>query len=149
MGADRYDPTQPGGVPAPKMPSAADVARIPEAVRAHALVMLQLGAATREARKRWNEVRDDFKGDVVAGNLSIAASRAAGVAEYPFPGERDYNATVQTTHALWRAELAQEVGAAVYRAQLAENNARPADSRWSPTVLALWARCSIAAQKPA
>lgn len=132
-----------------KMPGASDVERIPEPVRAHALVMLQLDATTREARKRWNKVRDAFKGDVVAGNLPIAASRAAGVAEYPFPGERDYNATVQTTLALWRAELAQEVGAAVYREQLAENNARPVGERWSPTVLALWARCSIAGQKPA
>ena len=118
----------------PKMPSTADVARIPETVRAHALVMLQLSAATREARTRWNEVRDRFKAWPERGDVDG-------------PDVDDDIAFL--TIGLWRAELAQEVGAAVYREQLAENNARPTSERWSPTVLALWARCSIAAQKPA
>ena len=134
MGADRYDPTQPGGVPAPKMPSAADVARIPEAVRAVALVMLQLDAATREARKRWNEVREQYKRHAVE-ERPIKSFEARPI--------------VISTVKLWEAELEQEQATAVYREQLVENNARPTDSRWSPTVLALWARCSIAAQKPA
>ncbi len=142
MGADRYDPTQPGGVPAPKMPSAADVARIPEPVQAHALVMLQLGAATRSARMRWYAYRDRFKSWLVehgGADGSDAYLLAVG-------GPKELAAE---THALWAAELAQEVGAAVYREQLAENNARPTGERWSPTVLALWAPCSIAGQKPA
>ena len=118
----------------PKMPSAADVARIPEAVRAVALVMLQLGAATREARKRWNEVREQYKRHAVE-ERPIKSFEARPI--------------VISTVKLWEAELEQEQATAVYREQLVENNARPTGERWSPTVLALWARCSIVGQKPA
>ena len=127
------DPKGEGGRPE-KMPSAADVARIPEPVRDHALVMLQLGAAAREARKRWNEVREQYQRHAVE-ERPIKSFEARPI--------------VISTVKLWEAELEQEQGAAVYRAQLAENNARPTADRWSPTVLALWARCSIAGQKPA
>lgn len=127
------DPKGEGGRPE-KMPSAADVARIPEPVRDHALVMLQLGAAAREARKRWNEVREQYQRHAVE-ERPIKSFEARPI--------------VISTVKLWEAELEQEQGAAVYRAQLAENNARPTGERWSPTVLALWARCSIAGQKPA
>lgn len=126
------DPKGEGGRPE-KMPSAADVARIPEPVRDHALVMLQLGAAAREARKRWNEVREQYQRHAVE-ERPIKSFEARPI--------------VISTVKLWEAELEQEQGAAVYRAQLAENNARPTGERWSPTVLALWARCSIAGQKP-
>ena len=128
------DPKGEGGSRPERMPSAADVARIPEPVRDHALVMLQLGAAAREARKRWNEVREQYQRHAVE-ERPIKSFEARPI--------------VISTVKLWEAELEQEQGAAVYRAQLAENNARPTGERWSPTVLALWARCSIAGQKPA
>lgn len=121
MGADRYDPTRPA------MPSAADVARLPEAVRAHALVMLQLSAAAREARLALTELRTMY----LAGQNTHPMEIASATCE------------------VWLREHKQAEGAAVYRAQLAENDARPVGERWSPTVLALWARCSIAGQKPA
>ncbi len=121
------DPKGEAGGRGERMPSAADVARIPEPVRAHALVMLQLGAETRKVRRRWTELRELYQ-----------AGHAMGFGEIE-----------SATGDLWRTELALADAAAIYRAQLAENNARPADSRWSPTVLALWARCSNAGQKPA
>lgn len=135
------DPSGEGGArPRPeRMPSAADIARIPEAVRDHALAMLQLGAAAREARKRWTEVREQYK-VWQAGNTE---DRREPIRSF------DARPVVLATMKMWDAELAQEQGAATYRAQLAENNARPAAERWSPTILAVWARCSIAARKPA
>ena len=132
------DPKGEGGA-RERMPSAADVARIPEPVREHALVMLQLGEAARVARRRWYEVREQFK-VWQAGNTD---ERREPIRSF------DARPVVLATMKMWEAELAQEQGAATYRAQLAENNARPAGERWSPTALALWARCSIAAQKPA
>lgn len=137
------DPSGEGGArPRPeRMPSAADIARIPEAVRDHALAMLQLGAAAREARMRWYAYRDRFKAWLA--ERGVVGSDAYLIA---VGGQKEL---ADKTHALWAAELAQEIGAATYRAQLAENNARPAGERWSPTVLALWARCSIAGRKPA
>lgn len=124
------DPKGEGGA-RERMPSAADVTRIPQAVRDHALVMFRLGEAARAARRAWTDAR---------------ASYHAATASEPGPA---FSTIAAVTTDLWDAELAQEQGAAVYRAQLAENNARPVGERWSPTALALWARCSIAAQKPA
>ena len=141
------DPKGEAGRPE-RMPSAADVARIPEPVRAHALAMLQLGAAAREARTRWCAFRDRYK--------AWSASQPGQVHYAPRCLSDEFilavggpNELAAETIAMWQAELAQEQGAAVYRAQLAENNARPTADRWSPTNLALWARCSIAGQKPA
>lgn len=116
----------------PKMPSAADLARIPQHVRDHALVMLRLSAAAREARKRWYELRSHRK--VWVSGQAPAFNTGA---------------VLSLTIAMWDAELAQEQGAGTYRAQLAENNARPAGERWSPTVLGLWARCMLASESPA
>lgn len=124
----------------PKMPSAADIARIPQHVRDHALAMLRLSAAAREARKRWTNIRDCFKRWVADDTPWPMDRVTAGL------GGRNIE---DLTTELWRAELAQEQGAAVYRAQLAENDARPVGTRWSPTVLGLWARCMLAAETPA
>lgn len=140
-GDTRYEPGIDLSTGTPRrllMPSAADVARIPQAVRDHALVMLQLGAATSELRKRWTAMRDEYK-RWLEGDPDTHLKGT-------FP---ELRAIAKATRDLWDAELAQEKGAALYRAQLAENNARPTGERWSPTALALWARCSNAAQKPA
>lgn len=126
MGAT--DPKGEGGGRQERMPSRADIDRIPAPVREHALVMLRLGLAAREARKRWTGLRG-------AEDLEYDTQVVLDVGD--------------ATLDMWRAEKAQAEGAAVYRAQLHENDARPAGERWSPTVLALWARLSLAAQKPA
>ena len=124
---------------AQRLPSAADVARIPEPVREHALVMLRLGAAAREARKSWTALREQYKA-WQQGNLVEPREPVRSFELRP---------VMLATMKMWDAELAQEQGAAVYREQIAANNALPTGERWAPTVLALGARASLAAEKPA
>ena len=129
-----FDPKAP-----PKMPSAVDLARIPEAVRAHALVMHRLGVVAREARKHWTALREQYKvwqqGNLVEPREPVRSFELRPV--------------MLATMKMWDAELAQEQAAAVYRAQLDENDARPVSERWSPTVLGIWVRCMLAAETPA
>lgn len=109
----------------PLAPAAEDVARIPAEVREHALVMRRLSLAAREARKRWYDVREQYK--------RFVQKKSAHFLDHV----RD------ATRAMWSAEFALAEAAEVFRAQLAENNAAPVGARWSPTVLSLWARRQV------
>lgn len=112
------------GDSAPKMPTARDVARIPTAVREHAVRMHQLHLADREHRKIWIAMREAHKAGKPPGDVLWA------------------------TLLMWDNERALGMAAEVYRDHLAENDRQPVGSRWSPSVLATWVALTQAAPKP-
>ena len=122
MGAT--DPQGEGG-PKPKMPTAADVAKIPTLVRDHAVQMSKQAALTREVRKVWYAIRDRF----IAGRDVLDSEISAA------------------TGSLWDHERALAAAAEVHREHLAENERLQPDQRWSPKALYTWVALTQAAQK--
>lgn len=119
-------PTQPDIAAAP---SAAAIAIIPAEVREHALLMHKLDAEVRELREKWYALRARFKRWLVESPDT-----------HPRTDFATHSEVGTLTRCLWERELAQENAATIYRAQLAENDARPIAERWSRAARAAWVK---------